>query len=225
MIWDKDLVEKSLNPLTHPYLNLAQGRITQAVRDGDIRYLNSIQGQMLMDNLNLTQEEKDSLMGSATTARREWGREVYWQGKKISISELSRQTGLTYQVLYDRICIRGWDVEKAVKTGRLPKKGKMYMWNGKESNLTEISLATGIKLITLYNRIHRQGLSLEEAVNLPVKKREIYNYNGKKATIGEIAELTGISVPTLESRMYKCGMTIQQAIAKGKVHTRRGKDE
>lgn len=161
-----------LKLLTHPYLRLAQGIIVQAVRDGDIRYLNSIQGKTLMDNLNLSQQERDSLLESARRERTQYSRKIQWNNKTMSIAELSRQTGIKYQVLYDRICIRGWTVAKAVSEGSQPLVKKNYTWNGQPTTLKDISKRIGINYPTLYARIHRHNMPLEQAVAKGLKEKE-----------------------------------------------------
>lgn len=160
-----------LKLLTHPYLRLAQGIIVQAVRDGDIRYLNSIQGQTLIDSLNLSQQERDSLLETAANSKKQWGLIVQWQGKNVTISDLSRQTGIRYQVLYDRICVKGWDVDTAVAKGNKAPKKKNYIWNGQPATLVEISRSTGINFPTLYARIHRYKIPLDQAVAKGLKER------------------------------------------------------
>lgn len=171
MIFEKDILENPLNPLTHPYLRLAQGIINQAVRDGDVRYLKSIQGQVLIDNLELTTQQVESLLETAASSKKQWGREVQWQGKTVTISELSRQTGIRYQVLYDRICVRGWDVDAAVANGNKAPKKKNYIWNGQPTTLAEISRSTGVNFPTLYARIHRYKIPLDQAVAKGLKER------------------------------------------------------
>lgn len=43
-------------------------------------------------------------------------RRVDYEGRTITMVELSEQTGKPYQLLYDRIVRRGWAVRKAVET-------------------------------------------------------------------------------------------------------------
>lgn len=39
---------------------------------------------------------------------------VKWMGRTIALSELSEVTGVAYMLLYKRIAMRGWDVDRAV---------------------------------------------------------------------------------------------------------------
>lgn len=48
-------------------------------------------------------------------------REVEYQGRKMILSELAKETGVPYQRLYERIVRRGWNIERAVSE---PKKAR-----------------------------------------------------------------------------------------------------
>lgn len=157
--------DDNLKIVSHPYLRLAQGIIIQAVRDGDVDYLNSAQGQTLIDSLQLSQQKRDSLIKTATRTSGKLTRKVLWQNKYLSVAELAKHTGIKYQILYDRIFTRGWDVDKAVSAGSRVEVKKNYTWHGRPTTLSEVSKRTGIRLSTLYNRIHKYHMTLEEAVD------------------------------------------------------------
>lgn len=156
--------DDNLNFISHPYLNLAQGIIAQAVIDKDIAYLISPQGQTLIDNLNLSRKEINSMMEIATGVKVKSNLKFLWRNKYVTIRELSQQTGIQYQTLYNRLVVGGLTVSEAVSYGSHAIIKKNYVWNGKPTTLADVSRATGINISTLYCRIHKSNMTVEEAV-------------------------------------------------------------
>lgn len=94
---------------------------------------------------------------------------VNYNGKRMSISELSRFTGCSYQKLRRRL-EQGIPVEKAVDIkNRKPGKKPTYMteYKGKPISIHELSLKTGKHYNLLRYRIEVMGMTAEEAVDRP----------------------------------------------------------
>lgn len=161
---NQSIENDNLKFISHPYLRLAQGIVIQAVIDRDVDFLNSPQGQTLIDGLNLSQQEINYLMEKATSIKGQQNLEVQWGNKCVALKELSQQTGIRYQTLYNRIFMRGWNVDKAIAEGSRVEVKKNYTWNGKPTTLADVSRATGVSISALYNRIHKSHMTVEEAV-------------------------------------------------------------
>ena len=92
---------------------------------------------------------------------------IYQDNKYVSLTELAKKHGISYQVLYVRIK-SGWNLEKALETPvKVISKGVKYQSNDYVS-LKELAKIYGIKYQTFYRRLYR-GWSLEDAVSVPVK--------------------------------------------------------
>jgi hypothetical protein len=94
-----------------------------------------------------------------------------YNGKQLTIREISELTELSYDTLWQRLVKYGMPIEKALTAAPLkkgkegPRKGhNIIKAFGKEQSLTAWAREYGLPLSTLKNRIYRAGLSPEEAL-------------------------------------------------------------
>ena len=86
--------------------------------------------------------------------------------------ELAELTGIKVYTLHRRICILGWDVERAVDTPvRTKQHRRMIEYQGKQWTVTQLAEYAGIGRHTLYARIFNYGWTVEESVNVQVRRR------------------------------------------------------
>ena len=88
---------------------------------------------------------------------------VIFKGKEYTISELSDFCGIPYKTLWDRICSKGWDVERAA-TEKIGSWKKGYSAFGRTQYLQEWAREYNIDLKKLHQRITRDNKTLEEAL-------------------------------------------------------------
>lgn len=93
--------------------------------------------------------------------------------------EIGLKNGLTKHLVYMRVYVNNWDIEKAITTPPMPLEERSRK-HPKE--YTDLAIKNGIPLITFYSRIKR-GWTYEEASTvppLPVNKRRNFRLGGKK---------------------------------------------
>lgn len=90
-----------------------------------------------------------------------------YNNKLIDIVELSKQTNIPTKVLYQRIDVLGWSIEKAINTPKcnMSSKIKLYDYNGKKMCIAEISKIVGIKRTTLNYRLSKCNYDINLAIN------------------------------------------------------------
>lgn len=104
--------------------------------------------------------EADARMATARYAR--WGdtKQFMLNGDPKTIAELSMLSGLPEKLLRQRLCEKGWSIERAM----LPKEeDKTVMLDGKQYTIAQLSDRTGISKALLRKRIFERGWSIEKA--------------------------------------------------------------
>lgn len=87
--------------------------------------------------------------------------------------KIGLKNGLRKQLVYIRVYVSGWDVERAITTPPMPLEERSRKY---PKTYTDLATKNGIPLITFYSRIKR-GWDIEEASTLPplpVNKRRNY---------------------------------------------------
>ena len=96
---------------------------------------------------------------------------VIYNGKKTTISELSRISDIPIQTILSRLK-NGNSVEMAISKKRLNKKnGSEIQLNGITHSYAEWSRITGIDKVTIRKRIVEYGWSIEDALSIKPHKR------------------------------------------------------
>lgn len=97
---------------------------------------------------------------------------ITYKGSQYTMRELAELTGIKVYTLHRRICILGWDVERAVDTPVRTKHHKCFIeYQGKQWTVTQLAEYSGVGRRTLYARIYNYGWTVEEAVNIEVRAR------------------------------------------------------
>lgn len=92
---------------------------------------------------------------------------VTYRGRSVTLMELSKESGVPYGKLLDRIQRYGYTAEEAV----LPDKEILkYTGFGKSLSLKEWAVELGVNYYTLYDRMQTYG-SIEKAMSLPIRGR------------------------------------------------------
>jgi predicted DNA-binding protein YlxM (UPF0122 family) len=138
-----------------------------------------------------------------------------YQGKTLSVRQLSKQINLSMGAIYKRI-ERGETLQQIADNPiRHPKNTSLYVYQNKQYTLQELADQFHLNVATLYSRIKR-GESIEEAVSQKqrrCKRFRQYEYNGKKYYASELAKLPECVVDfrTILNRL-KLGWTVHDAI-------------
>ena len=92
---------------------------------------------------------------------------IEFDGKAQTIAAWSKELGIGYGTIRDRIYKMGWSIEKALSTpvSRSSGRSELYEFNGETQSLSEWSKELGIGYGTLYDRIHKMGWSIEKALS------------------------------------------------------------
>lgn len=111
---------------------------------------------------------------TAQSRNRRNNRLLTYKGETKTFGEWAEITGIKNEVLWKRLLIYGWSVEKAFTTPVKEHKKTEYRFyfefNNKRQTLLEWAKETGIKPHTLYCRICCQGWSIEKALTKPPQK-------------------------------------------------------
>ena len=122
---------------------------------------------------------------------------VIYEGKEITIKQLSEKTKLDRNLLQHRIFGKGYSVEKAVLLGESQKK--LHLYNGEMLSISAIAKQVGMNAGTLTDRV-RVGETIEQATNQKSRTKK-HIYNGQEMFLTEIAKLSGVSVEALRYRI------------------------
>lgn len=142
---------------------------------GDLRYFSQKYG-IEYSVLSSRIQKKWSIERALTTpvVRRKKEKLTY-NGKTMSISEWSRETGISENLITTRIYGRNWDIERALteqpKTRNkiwTAKNEVLITCDGETHNLLEWSRITGISRHTLHARLS-YGWPPEKALKTPVR--------------------------------------------------------
>lgn len=90
-----------------------------------------------------------------------------WNDETLSLSAWARRVGLSWDTLYQRICVAGWDVGRALTVSA---EAELYAFEGKALSLSDWAKEKGVDRGTLYYRI-RHGWSLERALSAPARSK------------------------------------------------------
>lgn len=109
-------------------------------------------------------------------------RMVTWRGRTQTITQWSRETGLRFNTIKNRIK-NGWDMDDVMtkparKINYQHESKHMIEWNGKTQSLTEWSKELDIHYDILYTRVIRDGWDLDRAFSLDEYKKEMSEYYG-----------------------------------------------
>lgn len=132
----------------------------------------------------LTIEQAVGIDLSPLNSRR-W-KKFEWNGKVVTITELSRQSGITASCLRQRLS-RGENVSMALsrpskkhgqKHSRTDRKIVILSTlSGESATVSEWSAKTGISVTKIYNRVYRQGWSVEEALEIVPRKGDVAEFS------------------------------------------------
>lgn len=88
-----------------------------------------------------------------------------YKGKKYTTGQLAEISGLSSQLIFNRIHSLGYSVEEAVETPKRERKRpeQLYLYQGKKYTRKQLAELAGIKPMTMYWRLQRY--SVEDAVN------------------------------------------------------------
>lgn len=89
-----------------------------------------------------------------------------YRGKKYTMKELSKLSGLRYSVIQNRIA-NNWDIDDVVT--KPLKKPRKYMYKGEYYTVKELSEMCGITTKLIHDRL-RKGLPIEEVLKKPKKR-------------------------------------------------------
>jgi hypothetical protein len=148
-----------------------------------------------------------------------------YNGKEHSISELSKISGHSRTVIYNRLK-RGWTVSDSVeKAAVVPKK---YKYEGKDYTLKELAAISEINKCALYQRI-KTGKKVEDAINTKGKiyKNKKYTYRGKTLSLSEWATYIGVTRQVVYGRIkmgWPIGRIIRTPVASEKIYIYYGKE-
>lgn len=124
---------------------------------------------------------------------------VVYKGKKMSLCQVSKLTGINDQTLRNRYHAgkRGEELFKKIP------RGKARYYKGKQITVREFCELTNLPVTTVKRRL-KEGMSLEEIEKKPNKIEDFkVNYMGKDYSLEELSDLTGLSEKLLKSRRYK----------------------
>lgn len=138
-----------------------------------------------------------------------------YQGKTLSVRQLSEQINLSMGAIYKRI-ERGETLQQIADNPiRHPKHTSLYTYQNKQYTLQELADQFHLNVATLYSRI-KHGESIEEAISQKqrrCKRFKQYEYNNKKYYASELAKLPECVVDfrTILNRL-RLGWTVHNAI-------------
>jgi DNA-binding protein Fis len=134
-----------------------------------------------------------------------------FDGKKLTLPEWEKETGINEGTLRSRLVDMGWSVEKALTT---PANDFVCVleYQGKSMTLAEWSKELGIDAGTLNARLKDYGWSVEKTLTTPKNGHySTVEYLGEIKTIREWAETLGISRATLSARILNYGWSVEKA--------------
>lgn len=99
---------------------------------------------------------------------------VTYRGERMHINDFSEKFNLSKSAVYSRF-VRGWDVERIIKTPINKKEIRTVEYNGKTVTLNELSEITGISPNTIKSR-YQKGYSIEKITS---KERVNHRYKGE----------------------------------------------
>ena len=148
------------------------------------------------------------------------GAKYAYEGEMLTISEISRRTGITRGQLYRRLAKNGGDMEEAVR-GATKGNVRLHMWHGKLMSMREIARRTGINPSTIAWRMRRYGVDAEVATQKSALGQEKqYMFRGKWMSLAEISEVSGVAKHSLRQRINEHGATAEEAADKNYIGPR-----
>lgn len=139
---------------------------------------------------------------------------IEFQGKRQSLAEWSKQTGLDESVIAGRLK-RGWTVEQALTTPSYGKHNREYMkrlieFQGRTQGVIDWARETGIPLETLRSRL-KLGWTVERTLTTPYEKKQLLEFNGRSQSVAAWSRETGIPRTTIRYRLEN-GWKVEQAL-------------
>lgn len=138
-----------------------------------------------------------------------------YDGKTLTLREWSKETGISQQVLANRVYGLKWGIERAL-TEPVRNHGMKFRYKERELTLREWSKESGVPENVLYGRIVGGGWSMKDALEGKSDQGsyggKLYEYEGKRLTLREWSELKGIPFETLAYRVRRSKMSIREAI-------------
>jgi len=94
------------------------------------------------------------------------------KGVTKTLPEWSEEIGVARRVLYARIYVYGWSLERALtkRLGEPRKTARLLTHNGETKPMAEWARELGMNTATLKNRIGTLGWDVERALTTPVRK-------------------------------------------------------
>lgn len=129
-------------------------------------------------------------------------------GIKKTISEWSRETGLSSNCIADRLK-SGWSTEDAISKPCLVEK-KMYEYNGESHTIGEWAKIYGLHIDCLRGRLTKLGWSIEKALTTKDTTNYI-EFKGQKKTMRQWAKEYGLKYTCLQYRLQS-GWDIEKAL-------------
>lgn len=138
-----------------------------------------------------------------------------YKGEMLTVTEISRRSGVSRCVLVDRANKYGISIEKAAEMGttkEVKAKRGLHPYKGEMLDVYEIARRCGVSRTVLQERSRRLGITLEQAADMGrMDSRARYEFDGEYLTMTEIAERTGLTCTVIRDRMVQFNLTAQEA--------------
>ncbi len=133
---------------------------------------------------------------------------IEYNGQKKTAREWGNILGVDRNILYDRVFMYGWSVERAFN--QKVRQEIEITFNNETHTLKEWSNILQMNHDTLYNRIYREGKTVEEAFTTPIKPpQRLITYNGETLNIQEWADKLHMGRHVIEGRL-KRGWSVER---------------
>lgn len=133
-------------------------------------------------------------------------------GKTQNAAEWSRETGIPYSTIMDRINM-GWETDRILTT---PEDARLRQitYKGKTQSMKEWADELGLSYQGVAKRIESYGWAPEKAFETPFREKDIpIEFNGMSKTLAEWSEYLGIKWGTLSARIKRDGWSIEKALS------------
>ena len=125
-------------------------------------------------------------------ARREYASRRYeYQGEMLTVREISARCGIDLTVLYQRIMVKGWSMERATTEPVHSRTGQLVEAYGESHTIREWAEIVGLPLGALKRRFS-DGWPAERALKEPLMVPRVITVGGEKVTALELARRLNI---------------------------------
>lgn len=131
---------------------------------------------------------------------------VRWRGKKLTVPQWSKETGVPAATIYGRLK-HGWPVGSALAAP--VKQPRLFLFKGKHRRIFEIAALTGINQGIITHRVERGG----DLCAPPRVHAKQYRINGVSRSVRGWSAMTGVPYQTIYGRIRR-GEPIRKAIKK-----------